>query len=439
MFNVASSNISRSLGYPKIDVYIFYIAFVFLASIGNISRLIPFSVNESQGNAAISEFIIYLISLIYFLINPKKIIYINRFVWYGLLIFTFSFFIGLFKFGFDFVALAYYVRLFLYIITISCLSFSMVRLVYRFGLYWLCIKIINFYFYGCIIGLLIFMIFPRSVDLWTFLGTIGITYYGDPHTYRFISVLLDPNFYASVAIFPFILSLYCYFEQKSKYTLMLLVLFSFTILLSGSRSGVAFYAMMIFVIFFKTVGVSLINLRFKKSWIYSFLLFLSTVILLYPLYIHSVETIIVRFSRFGEGSSAYARLVSAKFAISILQENFIFGLGYNYMASYMLRLGLLSSVDSSILGIFVTLGIPLGIFILIAVLFSCIKYFILNRIPKRRNEKILYSLMGIYILLSILFACNFNNLLFYFYWVIPVFSFSIVLVSILKPIRLNRA
>jgi len=118
--------------------------------------------------------------------------------------------------------------------------------------------------------------------------------------------------------------------------------------------------------------------------------------------------------------SAYARYLSFMFAVDITRENLIFGTGYNYLASYMLSMGILSSVDSFILTIICNFGVYLSIIIFFILLILLINLYI-----KVRTFSDVYLLSFIryfyvYLIIIIFFSSNFNNILLYFFWITPV-------------------
>jgi hypothetical protein len=293
------------------------------------------------------------------------------------------------------------------------------------GFYFVCKRIVAFYFLGFLIGAIIYVFFPNSIDFWGFLASHGIIFHGDPHTNRFISIYFDPNYYSSIVLFPLFTSLYCFLESKSKVEVFYIIVFSLSIFLSGSRSGFMLYVIMLLTFILRTMITSLLKMKVHKKWIYSIIVTIIFLFLLYPIYIDSLETMVGRIDRFQEGSSAYARLISAQLAINLIKEHMFLGLGYNYMASYMMSLGLLSSVDSSILGMLVTLGVPIGGGIILFSLYLSYRFIIYNSKLISSNLKFMSIFIGFYIIFTILFTSNFNNLLFYFYWIVPVFSFSL--------------
>lgn len=116
------------------------------------------------------------------------------------------------------------------------------------------------------------------------------------------------------------------------------------------------------------------NLIIKRRLLYALTISFLLLLLTYPIYSESLDRLIERIVTIKSDESAYARYLSFTFGINIIEKNLFFGTGYNYLASYMLSIGMLSSVDSSILTIIYNFGIFLStiIFFIVLILDNCI-------------------------------------------------------------------
>ena len=390
--------------------YLLFIFFLYIfCIIGNIARL--FSFLNFSNNVLVTEIILYILVLVYMLICPRIFLEFYK-IGLILLLVLFSFFIGVLQFGFDDVAFMYFLRLnmyFLSAIIIADIAFNTYKNDYKKFLR----IILLHYFFGLCIGFLIFIYFKESNDLWIFLRNFNIEFNGDPHVNRFVSIFFDPNFYAIIAVIPLIISLHLYSVSSKNIYLYAAIAFFVSIILSGSRSGIATCIILLSI---KAVGF---GFTIKKRFLYAALIVFFVVVLCLSFYIDNIETMIYRFYTIKDDDSALARYISMLFALDTI-DNFLFlGMGYGYLASYMLHEGMLSSVDASLLNILANFGLFLSIVIIYIVL-----YFLFNllKLAKRCGNRnacnFIYSFVQ-YIFIVIVFASNFNNILFYFFWFLP--------------------
>ena len=390
--------------------YLLFIFFLYIfCIIGNIARF--FSFLNFSNNVLVTEIILYILVLVYMLICPRIFLEFYK-IGLILLLVLFSFFIGVLQFGFDDVAFIYFLRLnmyFLSAIIIADIAFNIYKNDYKKFLH----IILLHYFFGLCIGFLIFIYFKESNDLWIFLRNFNIEFNGDPHVNRFVSIFFDPNFYAIIAVIPLIISLHLYSVSSKSIYLYAAIAFFVSIILSGSRSGIATCIILLSI---KAVGF---GFTIKKRFLYATSIVFLVVVLCLSFYIDNIETMIYRFYTIKDDDSALARYISMLFALDTI-DNFLFlGMGYGYLASYMLHKGMLSSVDASLLNILANFGLFLSVVIIYIVL-----YFLFNllKLAKRRGNRnacnFIYSFVQ-YIFIVIVFASNFNNILFYFFWFLP--------------------
>jgi hypothetical protein len=117
--------------------------------------------------------------------------------------------VGVVRFGFDLTAFLYAIRLILILMITSSLAIAVYdKFNYRYDL--LFKRMLLFYKFDLIFGFLLYILFPKSEDLWKFLSSFGIIFKGDPHINIFIYIYFYPNFYASIGIIPILLSLLLY-------------------------------------------------------------------------------------------------------------------------------------------------------------------------------------------------------------------------------------
>jgi hypothetical protein len=338
--------------------------------------------------------------------------------------------IGLIRFGFDQVAFLYMIRFIMIFIVASSLAVAAYKkFKNRYDI--LFKKILSFYTVGLIIGYLIYIFFPRSNQLWSFLSAHGIVFHGDPHTNRFISTYFDPNFYSIIAIIPLLLSLLLYKKTTHFIYLLFALFFIISIFLTVSRSGTASLIILLTYLLTSKLLIIFKTRKIKKNTISSILIIFIFILILYPLYSQKINTLLGRVANIKYDESAYSRYLSFLFAVDIIKKYSFFGMGYNYLAPYMLSRGMQSSVDSSILaaicnfGILFTLIIFFMVFIFLINLYKKIKS--LNDTNLSFFVKILYS----YLIIVIFFASNLNNILFYFFWILPV-TFILFYLSLLS-------
>lgn len=393
------------------NLYI-YTFFLIICLLGNFPRLIRF--DKLPNNISLSELLLYLLGIIWILFNLRKFLNLYRFYIFLSIIISLSFMVGVVRFGFDLTAFLYAIRLILILMIISSLAIvAYEKFKNRYDL--LFKRMLLFYAGGLIFGFLLYIFFPKSEDLWKFLSSFGIIFKGDPHINRFISIYFDPNFYASIGIIPILLSLLLYNRTQRYIYLVYGLLFIVSIFLTVSRSGIASFIMLFMYSLLKELLIVFNNLIIKRRLLYALTISFVLLFLTYPIYSESLDRLIERIVTIKNDDSAYARYLSFMFAIDIIRENLIFGTGYNYLASYMLSMGMLSSVDSSILTIICNFGVFLSI-----IIFFIVLIFLINLYIKVRTFNDVYLLsfvryFYVYLIIIIFFSSNFNNILLYFF------------------------
>jgi O-antigen ligase len=393
----------------------------FYLTIGNIPRFV--SLPGFRNNLLITEFLLYLITLFVILLNPSLIAKVISSLGFVISIILLSFFSGALRDGFQLVPFSYAFRLILLLIASFVFGYSLykiegsrlVKVLQRFSVIYLCLALVGFTFY---------VAFPDSVRLWELLDSYGIRFNGDPHQRRLLSSYFDPNFYAAIACIGVFTSLLAYhYSCQLRYILISLVIVM-SIMLSSSRSGIAtLFAVLLFVAF-RVCKHILSKGKFSLRFSVILPLLLLGLIALAPIYTEPVGRAWQRIIQPDE--SAQIRLRSFQTGQDLFSIAPIFGLGYNYLAVYAqeLRDGL-SSVDSSPQATLINFGI-LGTFLLIL----CIAWFFvrlyvrIRKLPeqiKRPYQLVLWYLNS-YVLIIVIFSSQFNNVIYYQFWLFPVIA-----------------
>ncbi|MBS0628719.1 MAG: O-antigen ligase family protein [Verrucomicrobia bacterium] len=260
------------------------------------------------------------------------------------------------------------------------------------------IYFIKVFFIILLLGIAIFIFFPRAHLFFQFLENYGIRFSGDPHQRRFISTFFDPNYYGAIACIPLIL-IWNLKEKKMKHQI-LFFLFLASVFLSFSRSGIATCILMFAFSF----------LRQKKiQWVP--LLFIPLLLI----YSNECLYLLNRLLHIGDDPSALARLLTFQQGLKIFSQYPLFGTGYNYLSLLLQKETGILSLDSSPLSTLVNFG-----------LIPCLAFFFCGFVwtlrAFRKDRSPLFSWLYLYLLLSIFFTSQFNNLLYYQYWLVPMIA-----------------
>lgn len=399
--------------------------------LGNIPRF--YTPAGFDSSILVSEFLIYAIVLTcglfknYLFDSLKKCIFI-------ILVTFLSYCVGIVKFGWQGQATVYAVRFILLLLSGVVAG----RILFeKYGRDY--IKTAKYflttYFFLVVFGFIIFFVFPNSSELWEFLKQFNIDFLGDPHENRFLSTYFDPNYYSAIGIIPAILSVLVYRRSKSGLYLILFCLFSSTILLSGSRSGIVSAVILLSLTLLKSF-LSNISFKFSNKTFFQLFLLLFALLVLSPLIFYYSSKIIDRLLIIGDDTSAFARVVSFQFGLTLFSENPILGIGFNYLASFAVQFNELTSLDSSLLSILVNYGLIFTFTLSIYFLLKINQ--LLQRLePYLKSDIFLKDFVWsfiIYIFIIILFTSQFNNLLFYQFWLFPV----LMLLSYLDVFSLKK-
>jgi len=240
------------------------------------------------------------------------------------------------------------------------------------------------------LGACIFFVFPKAHHFFSVLDRYGVHFLGDPHQRRFISPFFDPNYYAAICCIPLMMT---WIRGKK----LLFWLFLASILLTFSRSGIA-----------TCLALLVFQMR-KLPILFVLLLFASC------FYFEDLMIFFERFVELKSDPSALARLDTFQTGLKFFWHAPFFGVGYHYLSPlFFLEFGRLAP-DSSMLITLIDFGlIPTLAFIAYS-LFWSIQQFHQKRGP-------LFFWLFLYTVLCIFFTSQFNNLLYYQYWLIPMIA-----------------
>jgi hypothetical protein len=415
------------LEFKKLDFFdtLLLCAFSIYLILGNIPRVI--NIGTINIIFPITEIILYVLSSIYFISRIKKI---NVYLLLCGVIFAVSFFSGTLK-ALNVLSMKEIIAAFFYLVRLYMIGITVITFGYLFAKKFVLNKLFSFYsriFYmQLIFAGLIFLCFPNSVNLWNFLKQYNIEFVGDPHVSRLIGTIFDPNFFGALLTFPYTLALLKIVNgNKVTYRIYLnYFIFQFAILMTSSRS--ALLGMFIVVILVAVANLILLFQKHPKKNISlnifpTFFLFVTNFLFLaIAFFTGLLDRIITRFTSMVYDPSAIHRLLSFQNAFQLLNDNYLTGIGYNYLQNYK-HFTLGRQFDASVLNIWVTLGIPLGmIFTIIFLIFvkKSLKYY-------KKNDYLLYLFISIFTFTSFLMSF-FNNLLFLpFYLIIicPLFFYG---------------
>lgn len=398
-----------------------YIFFTYLI-LGNIPRVLPFTFGF--GNINIIEVVLYVLVLVSLFKIPfqKKNIFIKPSIFHGsILLLIFSLHVGVINFGLDSTGIAYNIRL----ITMIVVGMLLGNILFNssFKEPTLFIKcLVSLYAVTASLSILIYLLFPDSSALWLALEGIGVEIKGDPHIGRLVSVYFDPNLYSTIAVFPFMLSIIHWSDGYSFRRLILSLVILTSILLAISRSGMLllFLSFIIYgnMFLLRKMQINKIN---RKVFIGLITLGISIILLIIANY-EAVEAIYTRLVNTSlEDGSTFARLDTFNAGLSLIDSRPFFGYGYNFSLSELNENGL-NGLDSGLVTSIASFGIvPFLIFILFSVYKICQLHIKIKR--KKSSSPFLYRVwfvMITHILLVVLIIGNFNLIVFYPFWIIPV-------------------
>lgn len=351
-----------------------------------------------------------------------------------------------------------------------------------FKKYDICInRFLNYIIYNyiivVIIGIIQVVLFPQAHDFYRIFYKIGV-YFSNPdaHLERLVSTYFDPNFLAACLIIPTILSLHNYVNTGKKIYIFYIALFITIIILTVSRSGILGICVALFVYTVCTIKFDKKKIKIDKQTIRAcFITVTTAVIFIFFMFCTNVR-VFKRILNTAEDESTHARIEdwvgginsfiskeevtekneSGKQEIynenqntaveenknqnTVVEENknenqnqntiivrdnkktfknnILFGIGYNMLGFMESNVDKPSAAsfgnDSSLIVIFITSGI-VGLIYFIGLVGT----WLIRKYGNRMKNTVDIALIAI--ILSALIICNFNNLLFYTLWLMPIF------------------
>jgi len=262
-------------------------------------------------------------------------------------------------------------------------------------------KILNYFLFFIFISWLIFFFYQDSTVLWSDLSSIGVSFDGDPHQGRLVSLLFDPNYFSVIAVLPILMILSEWDEFNTRYKWFFVWIVLGAIIFSFSRSGLAvLIACVSYSIYKRSSGQ-------KNAWLLLMkrlgLLVLLCVLILF--FSEPGERILERIISVAEDESALARIENNRVGLLIFLDHPWLGVGYNYVSIIMKDMAGAASPDSSLINMLANFGGFGGL-----LFFSIYFYSFL----KGSRTSLGYQF---YVAACFVFASIFNNLLFYSYWV----------------------
>jgi O-antigen ligase len=398
--------------------------------LGNIPRIVQLP--GFRDNVLITEAIFYMMLILYAFLSRNALkITCKYYILFSVILISFIY--GTMLNQFDFKSSLYVLRLVLFMFCSAAGGYLLYRH-YKLNINGALHYLFVVYLYLIMFGFLIYFAFPQSYRLWEMLSQFGIVFNGDPHVRRFVSPYLDPNYFAAIACLPLLLSFYLYKSTKRLLYLLGLFLAIVSIMLSGSRSGMATMMAVIIFMNYRYILLMLTRLKTSKSYIYTTSIVSLIVILCSPLYIQNIIQVVNRIISIPNDPSALYRLYSFMYGFSIFSERPILGVGYNYLSVYMENYSDLSSVDSSILGTLINFGLVFSLIIFGFISYRAFAFIQRLKRDKRLEERIcgfVYPFL-MYVLFVILFTSQFNNVVYYQFWVVPVLMISTYLSLVTK-------
>jgi hypothetical protein len=385
--------------------------------LGNLPRVVPLP--GFSDNLAVSEFLVYVLAPLVALLQGRLISCLKP-ILPLLMIIGLSFAWGTFLSGFDAKSFMYAARLGLQLLAGTIAGDILFRL-YRDDTRRALQYFLGIYVLLLMLGAVIFILFPESTRFWAFLSSFGVTFLGDPHVFRFYSTYFDPNFYSAIALIPVLISNALFSMTRQMRYQVITTLFVVSILLSGSRSGIA-SAVILLVLLNLGKLRSFVRLKVSRRATTSAVLGGFAFVALSPIYISSVLRVVGRMVGMQEDGSALQRLKSFMYGVDVFAEHPLLGVGYNYL-DYRTSIDVGSQkLDSSLLYLCTNFGLILmWVLMLLAVLWIVN---VSRQLPQRAasdpHTSKLFGAFVVYLGVCLVFTSQFNNLIVYQFWLIPM-------------------
>ncbi|WP_039765856.1 hypothetical protein [Caldicellulosiruptor sp. F32] len=282
----------------------------------------------------------------------------------------------------------------------------------------------------CIIGWIIYFIEPDTERLNKFFQQQGIYLNLDPHKFRLIGNIFDPNFFGNLLVMFISITMISFLRQSLHdkkgliQKIILLVFFNVTLLKTISRSSILG---LFLVVFFNTALIGSWSFAKKKIEIFKKLILVDSILLFTTLLDKDFYKIFERIKSIPVDNSAQARVQSwssAKHYIGMSPVKLLIGDGYGFLN---IKYGLqFIGFDSSFLNLILYCGLVGTAFFLVWLfkkIYKVYKNIRYDELDTKLHFVNLFSLLLTYFVIS-----WFNNLLFYQFWLVlflPYYYFVI--------------
>lgn len=321
--------------------------------------------------------------------------------------------VGLIKFGFSGEALIYNVRLIGQIVGGAIFGRAL-WVVYGSNVSRLSRGIVVVYTVLALVSFGLFALFPDTSQLWRVMQESGVDYQGDPHNGRLISPYFDPNFYSCIIVLPILFAWVATRSWRLAWVCMAIMMVS--LLMTVSRSGIALLFAVVLLLLLRNFG-AVARARFSYGFLLSIFVGVGGVLAGGFVFSSFVDRAISRFDGVQQDGSALARVRSFEIGNALIAEQPVLGFGYNYVIDPARKIrGGKVGLDSSIQVFVASFGIPAAVWLFVMV----VAWF--SRIRKRLAGEalLLCGILLMYCAFTVLVAGNFNQILFYPFWIIPV-------------------
>lgn len=268
------------------------------------------------------------------------------------------------------------------------------------------------------LGWVLLIVFPNAQELLEAMRAIGLYFHGEPHQYRMLGPVLEPNYFGNLLVLAIAIAAGLTVASGISWTIVAYGLFIASLIYTLSRSSVIGMA-----IWCGTYALLQIKhrRRFLSLWKIHTLLIIVAVATGALLH-EQVSTIMNRIATIPSDPSAPHRFENLKIAAQLMNQPriLLLGLGYNFLPVLQSGYGV-RGFDASLANLFVTLGLPLGLLVTGA-LFRWIKQ---ATFAASKAHPIFADMIVAYLVASVPISFI-NNLLFFtlFLWmVIPLLCF----------------
>ncbi len=402
------------------------ILYVFYILTGNFSRIIklPFfprsiSLIEVSILAFVGIFFIYELTLLREDKNLLKKVSLNDLdtVEVLLSLMLLSILVNYIIYKFNILPLLYYLRFFslVYFAFIIYLFFNLQKNISKIESFYDWIGLLL-----CVIGWVIYFIQPDTEKLNKFFEQKGIYLNLDPHKFRLIGNIFDPNFFGNILVMFIGITMTSFLRQslqdKKSFIpkLILLIFFNVTLLKTISRSSILG---LFLVVFFNTALKGSWSFAKKKIEIFKKLILVDTILLFTTLLDRDFYKVFERIKSIPVDNSAHARVQSWSSALDYIGKTplkLLIGDGYGFLN---IKYGLqFIGFDSSFLNLILYCGL-IGTAFFLLWLFKEI-YKVYQSIRYEELDIRLHFVNFCSLLLTYFIISWFNNLLFYQFWLV---------------------